>query len=67
MNPVVACRNILSDKRLCGASVVLLKAEYSYRSTPIAGAPFPQQRTLVEAKYEIDCPNCGKRTQIEKF
>jgi len=60
---------IICDARtadaICGATALIRKAHYEYQPQRRArGDGFQQE--LVEARYEIDCPNCGRRMQAER-
>jgi len=49
----------------CGKPALILQTHYEYRPKRGAQQDQPQQE-LVETRYEIDCPNCGKRTLVQK-
>ena len=60
---VVACRNLLSDRRLCGAVALVHRVEYKYDSPgPVED---PDELVLLEATYDLECPRCGRRTQVD--
>jgi hypothetical protein len=48
--------------RRCGATARVLSAHYVYKP-----ASKNAQQLLVEARYQIHCPKCGPRTQVEYF
>jgi len=65
MQPVTIICDAQTSQGLCGATAVIRNAHYVYRPKRTASRQEFQQE-LVEARYEIDCPNCGRRTQVER-
>jgi hypothetical protein len=61
----VICDAIRPGGHRCGERAIVLKAQYFYDTRPHRG-PGGYQHTLRETHYEIECPHCGRRTQIEK-
>ena len=62
---VVRCNKVGPAGKVCGATAVVLKASYKYDTLSYSqGREFGPE--LVEVRYEIECPNCGKRRQVEK-
>ena len=61
----VTCDNEDASGKACGALAVVLKAQYKYDTLS-----FPKGRgfgpELVEVRYQIECPKCGTRKQVEK-
>jgi hypothetical protein len=39
---------------------------YVYSPSQGSGAPGDFERVLTEIRYDIDCPKCGYRTQVER-
>jgi len=64
MQPVTIICDAQTSQGLCGATAIIRKAHYVYRPKRTASRQEFQQE-LVEARYEIDCPNCGRRMQVE--
>jgi hypothetical protein len=61
----VLCDAPSADGGLCGARAVVHEVHYKY--SPYANRrPFDVDRVLTEIHYDVDCPRCGYRTQIEK-
>jgi hypothetical protein len=48
----------------CGETAAVHEVHYKYAPT-IYRRPFNLDRVLVEIRYDIDCPRCGYRTQVE--
>jgi hypothetical protein len=61
----VICNSIMPSGASCGERAVVLKAHYLY-DTRVYQGPGGYQHTLRETHYEIECPHCGRRTQIER-
>jgi hypothetical protein len=66
MEPLtVVCNARNAAGTWCGQTAVVHSAQYEF-ATDLYGSPGGIQHTLKSAIYEIECPNCGRRTQIEK-
>jgi hypothetical protein len=49
----------------CGEEAVIRQVHYVYQ--PRFGAPREEVlQELVETRYDIDCPHCGARVQIDR-
>jgi len=48
---------------ICGTRALVHKVRFEYE--PGRPAP-PGQRVLRETQRDIECPNCGRRTQVER-
>jgi hypothetical protein len=60
-SPQIVC-NAMTPGGRCGATARVLNAHYVYKpDMKDAG------QVLVEAKYEVVCPTCGPRMQVEYF
>ena len=63
----VVCNARIPGGGVCGATATVLAVQRFYDTfmyKPGAGGRFDVQ--LRETHYEIDCPHCGRRTQIVK-
>jgi DNA-directed RNA polymerase subunit RPC12/RpoP len=60
----VVCDNQNNDGTPCGATAIVIRAAYAYEEVDFLTTG--QLPTLLEARYEIQCPNCGHRRQVEK-
>jgi hypothetical protein len=49
----------------CGADALVHLVHYVYSREQKPGQP-AASHVLRETRYEIDCPRCGRRTQVEK-
>jgi hypothetical protein len=49
---------------LCGQNALIRSVQYIYGPKEDADG---NRRVLREAHFVIDCPTCGRRTQIEKY
>lgn len=47
---------------ICCGNVRVLQAQHEYEVVPLTDGG---QHTLRESRYEMDCPQCGQRVQIE--
>jgi hypothetical protein len=54
-----------SEGRVCGATAEVRKVHYRYVPQRV-GRNGDIEQVLSETHYEIDCPRCGWRTQVEK-
>jgi hypothetical protein len=58
----IACDAKRTDGSVCGATARVLDARHEYaQHDPQAAAPYPE---LISVSVEIDCPQCGRRTQV---
>ena len=48
----------------CGSAALVRTAHYVYDREPSTN--LEREVTIREARYEIECPKCGHRTQVEK-
>jgi hypothetical protein len=60
----IECDATDADGRPCGEIAAVHEVHYKYAPT-IQRRPFTLDRVLVEIRYDIDCPRCGYRTQLE--
>jgi hypothetical protein len=60
----IECDAADAQGRPCGEIADVHEVHYKY-SPAIERGPFSLDRVLVEVRYDIDCPRCGYRTQIE--
>lgn len=66
MKPMtVVCNAARSDGSWCGRYAVVLRAEYQFEQGPFTegNEGLPQ---VARAVYEVECPQCGRRVQIER-
>jgi len=60
----IICDGRDSEGRPCGATAEVRRVHYKY--VPHLDRPLGEmQQVLSETHYEIDCPHCGWRTQVE--
>jgi len=59
----IACDSRDSEGRLCGATAEVRRIHYKYVPQVFRGEV---EQVLSETHYDIECPRCGWRTQIEK-
>src|SRR5688572_32952036 len=65
MHPVtLTCANPRADGSRCGETALVHVVHYVYRPAGEQGW-MGGEHELSETQYEIDCPRCGHRTQIE--
>jgi hypothetical protein len=50
--------------RVCGAQATVRQVHYKY-TAQLVRRQGEFQQVLSEAQYEISCPRCGWRTQVE--
>jgi hypothetical protein len=62
----VLCDAAKADGGRCGARAVVIKAENEFDILMYHG-PGGLRYSLRELRYEIECPNCGRRMQVERF
>jgi hypothetical protein len=66
MQPLtVVCNARKPGGTWCGETAVVHQARYEF-DTDLYGSPGGIQHRVTKAVYEIECPKCGRRTQIEK-
>jgi hypothetical protein len=58
----ITCDSHASQSARCGETALVRAVSYVYARERESAAP-----VLREAHYQIDCPRCGQRTQIERF
>jgi hypothetical protein len=63
----VVCDNQKPDGTICGTTAIVVRASYEYENVDFVH-PDPQNAlpSLKESRFEIECPNCGHRRQVEK-
>jgi hypothetical protein len=63
---MITCNNQRADGAPCGEPALVRLVHYHYGSV---GGPnsLGDAKELREARYEIECPRCGKRTQVVKY
>jgi hypothetical protein len=59
------CANLRADGASCGETALVHVVHYVYRPAEVSEG-FAANHKLTESHYEIVCPRCGRRTQIEK-
>jgi hypothetical protein len=60
----IICDNHLDSGMPCGETALIHSVQYVYdRDTGTQAA----SHVLRESHYVIDCPRCGRRTQVERF
>ena len=60
----ILCNARDAEGRVCGATAEVRQVHYKY--VPHLDRPRGQfEQVLSETHYEIDCPRCGWRTQVE--
>jgi hypothetical protein len=62
---LVACDAKKPSGELCGAAALAHASQHEYDTLIYTGKGGRQYR-LRASHYEIECPNCGKRTQTVK-
>lgn len=62
----VTCDNPRADGAPCGETALILMVHYHYGTVGKLNW-LSDTKELCEAHYEIDCPRCGKRTQVVKY
>jgi hypothetical protein len=60
----VVCDAKNDDGARCGATAIVVRASYAYEDLDFLTKG--QLPTLLESRYEIQCPNCGYRPQVAK-
>jgi hypothetical protein len=63
-SPTILC-DAHTPEGSCGSVVRIRQAHYEYRPRPWNTADGIQQE-LIETRYEIECPRCGYRVQVER-
>jgi hypothetical protein len=58
----IICDSRLSQAARCGETALVRAVSYVYERERYSPAP-----VLREAQFQIDCPRCGQRTQVERF
>jgi len=62
---IITCDKEGAQGKVCGAVALVLKVQYKYDTLSFSkGRGFGPK--LVETRYEIECPKCGKRKQVER-
>jgi len=61
----ISCHAVTPEKGVCDARALVHEVHYVYSPSPGGGAPGDFERVLTEIRYDIDCPKCGYRTQVE--
>jgi hypothetical protein len=62
---MILCDGRDANGRPCGAEAEVRRVHYKYVSE--FKRPFGDvQQVLSETQYEIECPRCGWRTQVER-
>jgi hypothetical protein len=61
--PTIVC-DAQTPQGPCGSVARVRQAHYEYRPRPWNPADGVQQE-LIETRYEIECPRCGNRVQVE--
>jgi hypothetical protein len=65
MKPVtIVCNGGASRGRRCGAEAEIRQVHYRY-VTEADHSSGELRQVLYETHYDIDCPTCGRRTQVE--
>jgi hypothetical protein len=59
------CEAPAGDGQRCGAEALVRRVHYRYTAT-LNRQLGEVQQVLSEAIYEINCPHCGWRTQVQK-
>jgi hypothetical protein len=59
----VICESRAADAALCGETALVHVVHYVYGLEPDAGRE-ASKHVLRETRYDIECPRCGRRTQI---
>jgi hypothetical protein len=62
----ITCDNHRGNGTPCGEIALIHGVQYVYARDRESGSQ-PAGHTLRESHYVIDCPRCGRRTQIERF
>jgi hypothetical protein len=63
---MIVCDGRDAKGNICGAAAEVRRVHYKY----VAELELPLgelQQVLSETQYEIECPRCGWRTQVEKI
>jgi len=58
---IILCTARAADGRMCGETTEV--REVHYRFTPRLAAA----QVLTEIRYDVNCPICGHRTQVERI
>jgi len=67
MHPAtIICDNRVRDSARCGETALVRCISYVYSREADAGS-VAAGPVLREAHYQINCPRCGQRKQIERF
>jgi hypothetical protein len=62
---MIACNGRDAHGNICGAEAEVRRVHYKYVAER-EGRLGDVQQVLSETQYEIECPRCGWRTQVEK-
>ena len=62
---VVACDGPVGEGGICGAEAQVRRVHYRY-TAKLNRRIGEVQQVLSEIQYEINCPRCGWRTQLER-
>jgi len=62
----IICDHQRADGTPCGETGLIHAVQYVYARNRETGSQ-ATGHTLREAHFVIDCPRCGRRTQIEKY
>jgi phage terminase large subunit GpA-like protein len=62
----IICENRFSDSARCGETALVRGVRYVYARTTGSDVESAQP-VLREAHFQIECPRCGERQQVERF
>ncbi|MCC6491470.1 MAG: hypothetical protein IT424_00430 [Pirellulales bacterium] len=62
----IICDARRGDGAPCGELALVHSIQYLYAAEPVDESP-DSAHVLREARYTIDCPRCGRRTQVVVF
>jgi hypothetical protein len=60
----ITCENLRAREAPCGESALVHMIHYVYSSEPAEDGA-STDHILRETHFDIECPRCGRRTQIE--
>lgn len=62
----IICDNSLGLDAPCGQPALVYSVQYIYGRHPNGGR-LAANSVLLEAHFAIECPRCGRRTQVERY